>query len=235
MPASAPPPPPATRGIPRRSRPTLRIGPAVALACALALPAPVMAQVCIGGGAAPGQFALNGHFTFQDGQTGWGLQSAANLEGPVSFGAGFGTIDQNNVDSNWIVSDVWILWERTYDRISVCPRAGVIWATWGESFQNLKTTIDDWSFPLGLAVAMPYEFRGYSTIPSLEAGVQWTRFTVQGPGAGDQLEIRETGSDLYLIGGLTILMGRYFVRGEARLRSDSSDSLAFRPALGIMF
>ncbi len=208
---------------------------ALAVAAALLVPSTAFAQSCVGSGAPSGGFALNGQVTFQDGETGWGLQSAADPIGPWGFGAGFGTIDQNNVGSNWIVSDAWVAREIDRGTFALCPRAGAVWSTWSDTSGGETTEIDEWSFPLGLSLGRPLAIHGQPTIPTLEAGIQWTRLNTEGPGVGEELERVTSGTDIYLVGGLTILFDRLYARGEVRLRSDSSSSLAFRSGFGIRF
>jgi len=209
---------------------------AAAAAVAMALPSAALAQACVGSPALPGQFSLGGGVTFEDGGTGFEAQGRANLDGPISLGAGFGIIDLDNVDSNITTMNAGFAYDLATEGFAACPIAGVGYGTWSDSFQGVSLDISALSFPIGLGVGARVGEGGAAVlIPNAQAGLFFQRLKVSVLDGIDQFDETDSETEFFMSAGATLDFGQFFVRaGVSRTTVDDADTV-LGLGVGIVF
>jgi len=202
----------------------------------LVLPHTVLGQTCVGSPTIPGQFALGGNVSFSDGATGFGAEGRANLDGPLSVGAGIGIIDIDNVDSNVTTLSGGLAYDLPVEGFAACPTAGVGYSTWSDTSQGVTFDLSEVSFPLGLSVGTQLgEEDSVLLLPSAAAGLFYYRLTGSISGGGESVSDTESETEFFVGGGATLLLGQIFLRGGVSTTTVENSDATINLGLGIVF
>lgn len=208
-------------------RGTLRsIRPAAALlAGALFLaPAPILAQVCLGSPTEEGQFSLSGEGNLTDRGNDFGVSAEANLPGPLALRGGVQLEEADN-DDRVARFEGRVSYDIRSNGISICPVTGADYSSRTVQDESVSTIRIPVGVSVGGRIALAED--GPSLIPSARAGVAHRRIS----GTGETI----TDNSLFVIGGGSISIENYFVRGEAGIESTEGSEPFYRLSVGVRF
>ncbi len=215
---------PHTSRAPSRSPMALPAVLLLAGATLLFTPISALAQVCLGSPNAPGQFSLTGDANITERTNDFGVGVEANVPGPLGLRAGV-SLEEDASDERVARFEGRVSYDIRSNGLSICPVTGADYTS--RSINEVSTTRI--RIPLGLSVGgrIALSDGGPALIPSARAGVAHRRFT--------QESITETDNSLFVIGGGTISVDEFFVRGEAGLDSADDVDPFFSVSLGVRF
>lgn len=196
------------------------------------------AQACLGIPAGPGRFALGGSVGFTDGATNYGASLLANLEGPLSVGAGYTLTKIDNVDENFNSFDGIIAYELPVQGISACPATGLGYGRIGSEAPELgaSATLTNVVIPVGLGLGYTFSGRGPLSL-TLHALPQFLYIRTTGElDIGDvTIEETETTSEFGTSLGFRIGLPQMFFGAGVSLTTMENSDPVFSVGLGLIF
>jgi hypothetical protein len=212
----------ATPGAPRSGMPTAFL----AVALFLLAPLPALAQVCLGSPTETGQFSLSGDANITDRTNDFGVGVEYNMPGPLALRAGV-SLDEISDDEREARFEGRVSYTVYSNGVSVCPVTGADYM----SFSTNGVSQTRIMVPLGLSVGgrVALSEGGPSLIPSIRAGINHRRFS------GDDFDQTVTDNSAFVIGGGSISLDEFFIRGEAGVDSADEIDPFYRVSFGVRF
>lgn len=221
---------------PARIRPDAAARGAALLASLLLLPSLASAQACLGSAAATAQFTLGGDMAFADQGNYYGVNSQANLPGPVSMGARLGAIDLDDADDNLTSAGVNMALDLGGVGVSVCPMVGLGYDSGSGSVGGVSMDYSRITVPVGLGVGSRLGTgQPAYLIPSARAGLFHARHDGSADFGVGTLSRTDSSTDVFVDVGATVLFGRLYARGGVfRVFEDDADTV-LRIGVGVVF
>ncbi|MEN8375024.1 MAG: hypothetical protein ABFS34_06190 [Gemmatimonadota bacterium] len=209
-------------------RNTLKLG-AIAAIATLAMPADVLAQVCVGEPVGAGQSSLQFGLGFPGGGTAYSGSVRSNPAGAVSYEAGYTLTDADNAASpNMHTISGRAEYELPLQVVGACASGGLGWSTASDDGGDLTA----WSIPLGVGfgLEMPTQ-SGFSIIPHVMPMFVWQRVSVEALG----LTVSASDTAFGFLGGLTV--GTESIFGAVRVTTTTfeGDDATFSLEGGFLF
>ena len=190
----------------------------------LLVPGALWAQVCLGSPNAPGQFSLTGDANITESTNDFGVGVEANVPGPLGLRAGV-SLEEDASDDRVARFEGRVSYDVRSNGLSICPVTGADYTSRTVNDESLTRI----RVPLGLSVGgrLALSDGGPALIPSARAGLAHRRLSQGG--------LTETDNSLFVIGGGTVSVDEFFVRGEAGLDSADDVDPFFSVSLGVRF